>query len=90
MLSMTSHSLEKLEGLLRDLGYRIRYERGNFRTGACVLQNDKVVVINKFYTLEAKIHALVELIRGLEVDTSKLNTKQMQFLASIRQTKLSI
>lgn len=87
---MTSHSLEKLEVLLKDLGYRVRYERGNFRTGACILQNDKVVVINRFYTLEAKIHALVELIRGMQVDTAGLSAKQLQFLASIRQTKLSI
>ncbi len=90
MLPMTSHSLEKLEVLLKDLGYRVRYERGNFRTGACILQNDKVVVINRFYTLEAKIHALVELIRGMQVDTAGLSAKQLQFLASIRQTKLSI
>ncbi len=90
MLPITAHSLEKLETLLRDLGYRVRYERGNFKTGACVLQHDKVVVVNRFYTLEAKIHALVELIRGAQADASKLTEKQAQFLANIKQTKLSI
>lgn len=90
MLPITAHSLEKLETLLRDLGYRVRYERGNFKTGACILQHDKVVVVNRFYTLEAKIHALVELIRGARADAGKLNDKQAQFLASIKQTKLSI
>lgn len=90
MLSITAHTLEKLEVLLQDLGYRVRYERGNFKTGACVLQNDKVVVVNRFYNLEAKIHALVELVRSVQVDSSRLNAKQIQFLANIRQTKLSI
>lgn len=90
MLPVTSHSLEKLETLLRDLGYRVRYERGNFKTGACILQHDKVVVVNRFYTLEAKIQALIELVRGANADVSKLNDKQAQFLANIKQTKLSI
>lgn len=90
MLPVTSHSLEKLETLLRDLGYRVRYERGNFKTGACILQHDKVVVVNRFYTLEAKIQALIELVRGANADVSKLNNKQAQFLANIKQTKLSI
>ncbi len=90
MLPITSHSLEKLETLLRDLGYRVRYERGNFKTGACILQHDKVVVVNRFYTLEAKIHALVELVRTSNADASKLSEKQAHFLGNIRQTKLSI
>lgn len=54
------------------------------------MQHDKVVVVNRFYTLEAKIHALVELVRTSNADTSKLSEKQAQFLGNIRQTKLSI
>ena len=54
MITLTNHTLEKLEQLLRSGGYRVRYEKGNFKTGACVLQNSKVVVINKFSNLKQK------------------------------------
>lgn len=90
LLSNTQHSLEKLESLLKDLGYRVRYEKGNFKTGACVLQSNKVVVVNRFSNLEMKIGALAGILRDMPVDTGTLDEKQRQFLRSIKQTKLAI
>lgn len=90
MLPHTQHSLEKIESLLKDLGYRVRYEKGNFKTGACVLQNTKVVVVNRFSNLEIKIGSLVGILREISTDGIELNEKQRQFLRSIKQTKLAI
>lgn len=90
MLPNTQHSLDKLESLLKDLGYRVRYEKGNFKTGACMLLNSKVVVVNKFSNLEMKISALVGILRDMTTDGSSLDEKQRQFLRSIKQTALTI
>ena len=90
MLTLTTHTLEKLEILLRTAGYRVRYEKGNFKTGACLLLNNKVVVVNKFSNLESKIHAIVELIRELELDAEVLDDKQITFLQQIKQTRLQL
>lgn len=90
MLPNTQHSLDKLESLLSDIGYKVRYEKGNFKTGACLLQTNKVVVVNRFSNLEMKIGALVELIRDMQTESSMLSDKQKQFLRSIKQTKLTI
>lgn len=90
MFPITQYSLDKLETLLREMGYKVRYEKGNFKTGACVLQSTRVVVVNKFYSLEAKIQALTELLRGLQTDSDKLTEKQKHFLEMIKQTKLTI
>lgn len=90
MLPNTQHSLEKLEALLKEFGYRVRYEKGNFKTGACVLQSNKVVVVNRFSNLEMKIGALVSILRDMPLDEGALNDKQRQFLRSIKQTKLAI
>lgn len=90
MLPNTQHSLEKLESLLKEFGYRVRYEKGNFKTGACVLQSNKVVVVNRFSNLEMKIGALVSILRDMSLDEGSLNDKQRQFLRSIKQTKLAI
>jgi hypothetical protein len=90
LLPNTQHSLEKLESLLKEFGYRVRYEKGNFKTGACVLQSNKVVVVNRFSNLEMKIGALVSILRDMSLDEGSLNDKQRQFLRSIKQTKLAI
>jgi hypothetical protein len=90
MLTLTTHTLEKLEILLRTAGYRVRYEKGNFKTGACLLLNNKVIVVNKFSNLESKIHAIVELIRELELDYQVLDDKQVVFLQQIKQTRLQL
>jgi len=90
MLTFTSHTLEKLELLLKTAGYKIRYERGNFKTGACLLQNSKIVVVNKFSNLESKIHSVVELLLELEIDHKLLDDKQTAFLHQLTQTKLQL
>jgi hypothetical protein len=90
MLTLTTHTLEKLEILLRTAGYRVRYEKGNFKTGACLLLNNKIIVVNKFSNLESKIQAIVELIRDLELDYQVLDDKQIIFLQQIKQTRLQL
>ncbi len=90
MLTLTTYTLEKLEILLRTAGYRVRYEKGNFKTGACLLLSSRIVVVNKFSNLESKIHALVELIRELDIDCNELDEKQIAFLQQIKQTKLEL
>lgn len=90
MLTMTAHTLEKLEMLLKTSGYKVRYEKGNFKTGACLLQNSKVVVVNKFANLESRIAAVAELARTLEMDYNLLDDKQAAFLHQLKQTQLQL
>ena len=60
-LKYNASLLKKLEDIFREGGYTVRFERGNFQNGYCVLENRKVVVINKFHELETKINSLMEL-----------------------------
>jgi hypothetical protein len=90
MLTLTTHTLEKLETLLRTAGYKVRYEKGNFKTGSCMLLSSRIVVVNKFSNLESKIHAIVELIRDLDIDYNLLDEKQIAFLHQIKQTRLEL
>ncbi|MBW4890710.1 hypothetical protein KXQ82_13340 [Mucilaginibacter sp. HMF5004] len=89
-ITLTNHTLEKLELLLRAGGYRVRYEKGNFKTGACLLQSSKIVVINKFSNLESKIQSILELFLELELDPQLLDDKQIALLHQIKQTKLQL
>ncbi|GAB2691887.1 hypothetical protein GCM10027037_14020 [Mucilaginibacter koreensis] len=90
MLPLTNHTLEKLETLLKCAGYKVRYEKGNFKTGACVLQNSKVIVVNKFSNLENKIQAIISLLQTLQVDIHLLDDKQLALLHQVQQTQLQL
>lgn len=68
MAKFTPAYLKKLEDLLKDGGYEVRYEKGNFKSGYCLLELKKVVVVNKFSTLESRIQSLLEIINQLSAD----------------------
>jgi len=89
-LTYTQHTLEKLELLLKELEYKVRYEKGNFKTAACILDKNKVVVVNRFSTLESKINVLAGLLKEIEVDENSLNEKQKQFLYTLKQSTLQL
>ncbi|MFN6092023.1 MAG: hypothetical protein ACK44N_06385 [Bacteroidota bacterium] len=68
MAKFTPAYLKKLEELLKEQTYEVRYEKGNFRSNYCLLEAKRVVVINKFSTLESRIQALIEIITTLNAN----------------------
>ena len=90
MLTITNHTLEKLELLVKSSGYKIRYERGNFKSGLCMLLDNRIIIINKFSNLESRIHAMAELVRELEIDHNLLDEKQNAFLKQLKQNKSAL
>ena len=54
-MKYTQHNLDKIEKIAEESGYVIRYERGTFQSGYCILQDKKVVVLNKFFQTEGRI-----------------------------------
>ncbi len=89
-LSYTQHTLEKLESLLKSLGFKLRYEKGNFKTGSCVLENNRFILVNKYSNLESKINALADLLQRSETDDTLLEDKQKAFLYVLKQLKLEL
>jgi hypothetical protein len=91
MAKFTPAYLKKLEEVLEQSGYDVRYEKGNFKSNFCILEDKKVVVINKFSVLESRIQSLLEIIQSLvesrtiEVDLrtiglkNKIQTNELNF-----------
>jgi len=71
-MKYTQSSLDKLSAILGESGYVVRYERGTFQSGWCLLEQKKIVVLNKFLDTEGRINTLVELIPQLAIDFDKL------------------
>ncbi|MFN8247584.1 MAG: hypothetical protein U0T68_01385 [Ferruginibacter sp.] len=71
-MKYTSSNLNKIEALIEEGGYVIRYERGTFQSGYCILQDKKVVVLNKFFQTEGRINTLIDLLPQLEINIDDL------------------
>lgn len=86
----TQPFLQKLEDILSESDYMLRYEKGNFQSGYCVLRDTKIIVVNKYYTLEGKINCLLELLRTVPLDQSRMSEKNLKTLLTITQTTLNL
>ena len=66
-MKYTKHFLKKLEGLYESIAYTIRYERGNFNAGYCMVKDKKIIVINKYFDTEGRINCLVDILATLDL-----------------------
>jgi hypothetical protein len=66
-------TLNRIEKLIEELGYILRYERGTFQSGYCILEQKKVVVLNKFLQTEGRINTLIDLLSILTVEPTHLS-----------------
>jgi hypothetical protein len=71
-MKYTQGVLDKIENVVEESGYILRYERGTFQSGYCILQHKKVVVLNKFLPTEGRINTLVDLMPQLNINFDAL------------------
>ena len=83
-MRFTKTTQEKLQTILKAQGYHVRYERGNFKGGYCIVHEQKTIVINKFHPLEGKITTLSEIIKSLEIDGEVLTEDQNKMVDRIK------
>lgn len=67
-MKYTQPILNKIEKILDEAGYVLRYERGTFQSGYCILEEKKVVVLNKFLQIEGRINTLIDLIPDVNLN----------------------
>lgn len=86
----TNHFLAKLEDIISETDYVLRYEKGNFKSGYCILKDSKIAIINKYYTLEGKINSLIDLMKEIEINVDQLNEKNKKLYLELSQTEIKI
>jgi hypothetical protein len=82
-MKYTQTTLNKVEALIEESGYIVRYERGSFQSGFCILEDRKVVVLNKFLQLEGRINTLIDLIPQLKIDAETLMPESKKWFDDI-------
>lgn len=83
-------ALDKLEDLLSEGEYTVRYERGTFQSGWCLLEEKRVVVLNKFLDTEGRINTLLDLIPQLNINYDKLTHESQKLYDNIINKSLVI
>ena len=83
MVKYTKSNLQKVELLFKEQEYTIRYEKGNFQSGYCVVQARKIAVINKFFDTEARINCLLDILSTIIVMDNVMSTPSKTLYKSI-------
>ncbi len=69
---------QEFEQIAEELNIRILQEKGNFNGGYCLLEEQRIIVINKIKPLEQRIRALAQAF-------SRFDTSQIYLKPAIRE-----
>jgi len=86
MLKYTKHNLSKLEEIFKDLKVAIRYEKGNFQSGYCIVTGKNIVIINRFFEIEARINILMEILEENKIPTADLSDENKEWLLKMKKS----
>ena len=81
----TPNTLKKLEQLFEEARYIIRYEKGNFNSGYCILEERRVAVVNKFLSVEGRINALIEILPSIQVKEEELSGEMLKWYKQLSE-----
>jgi len=50
---------------IKEFEYTVRFEKGNFKTGYCIFEDRKIIIVNKFHDVEARIDNLRTILSAI-------------------------
>lgn len=83
-MKYTQHTLDRIEKMIHEADYQLRYERGTFQSGYCVLEDRKVVVLNKFLQIEGRINTLLDLMPQLKIVPETLSPESKKIFDEVQ------
>lgn len=72
--------LDELKEVAANLGAKVRFEKGDFKGGYCLLKDSKVVVINRLSNTQRKVMILAAALKELGADDIYLNPKLREII----------
>ena len=78
--------IQDLKALASQLGATVRFEKGDFKGGYCILKDSKVIVINKMANLQRKAFILSMALKELGVDDVYINPKLREVIEEMSET----
>ncbi len=75
--------LEELKQLAVQIGAHVRFERGDFKGGYCIIKKDKIIVINKLSNLQRKVYILATALKELGLEEIYIQPKIRELIEEI-------
>lgn len=89
-IKYTTQFQNRLEDIFSESEYVLRYEKGNFSAGYCILKDTKIAIVNKYFTTEGKINCLIEILRSINIDPARLTEKNRKLYLELNQINLDL
>ena len=89
MFKYTKYLLDKIEDIFKELEYAVRYEKGTFQSGYCIVDEHNIVVINKFFDTEARINCLLEILDKIPYDPGAMTESAQKTLKKVQSVLTS-
>ena len=71
----------ELKDIFERLGYKIILDNGNFDSGYCILEDEKVIVINRNKPYENRVRSLSEILSSIRLDNIYIKPYIRELLA---------
>ena len=65
----------ELKEVFEKLSYKVVLDKGNFNTGYCLLEHEKIIVVNKNKPFENRIKILSSILSKIDTDDIYLKPK---------------
>ncbi|HLU92833.1 MAG TPA: hypothetical protein VKZ54_01855 [Membranihabitans sp.] len=86
MAKFSKFQLKRLEEIFKELEYNIRYGKGQFNSGYCLIRENKVIVVNKFFDTSGRVEVLLEILDKVPNENDPpLSKKSLDYLQSLYQ-----
>ena len=79
--------IQDLKALASQLGAEVRFEKGDFKGGYCLLKENKVIVINKMANLQRKVMILSMALKELGIDQIYLTPRLREIIDEMAELK---
>jgi hypothetical protein len=79
--------IQDLRSVASQLGATVRFEKGDFKGGYCLIKENKVIVINKNANLQRKAIILSDALKELGVDEIYLNPRLREIIEEMGDNK---
>lgn len=78
--------LQELKSIADQLGASVRFEKGDFKGGYCIVHDKKVIVINKMTNLQRKVMILSSALKELGVEGIYLSPRIREVIEEMSGT----
>jgi len=78
--------LEDLKALAAQMGAKVRFERGDFKGGYCIIKENKVIVLNKLSNVHRKVVTLAAALDELGIDDIYLTPRMREIIEELSES----